>query len=283
MLRQDDVHVSGIGVPQAATWVPGRVSGVGFAGAGVALELLGPYIERAKKAIGDFLFGTSYDAFADFVNAVARSDANVEPGANTVETITRCLAAGIVPIYCSDSEGTRNNIIREFKARGWNGKPWGQRYAKGGGSYTWWYGVILRTADAPAATVARAQAAAAPDLQAAMTKTVKLCVDAKHRMRTYGGDENYDAMIVEAVPVLPAVTETTRPAPDAVTFRPSPFTTPPGTGPTAPPPAVSPPEPPGPASSPVVMERLLSLVETLALRRSLAGRGVGGRGVKNIL
>jgi len=199
----------GLGAPPVFT--PGRmdglgsVDGLGFPGAAEAANLALPWIKKGLAAIANWITGGGpYDAYRDFVNRVAETDANTTPGATNEETIANCLAVGIVPIYCSDSEGTRNNLMREFAARGWQNKGWGQSYSIGWGQKTWWFGLILKTADAPAALVQRAQQRAIPDMDSAWRKTMKLCVDAKHHMRSYGGTEDYDDMIQSAVPVVPA-------------------------------------------------------------------------------
>lgn len=263
VLRRDGLSAGGL-------YVPGRPHGLGqFPGAAEAAALAMPFIKKAIEKVGSWLFGSHQDAYLNFANAVARSDAGVEPGANPAETIARCLAVGVIPIYCSDSEGTRDNIAREFGLRGWTGiEKWSNAYDAGFGRKSWWFGLIARTKDAPAQIVASATQRAAADLQGAWNRTVGFCIDAKHRMRAYGGNENYEEMIVDAIPVLPstgaaATTTTTTgaqppapgaqlvststttttpraPAPSAVLVRPVSRPTPAPSAPAAVPPAAMP-------------------------------------------
>ena len=157
----------------------GITTGTGAAiGAGVGAVVGG--------AAGALLSGTEYTPYNDYVNGVARSDARVELGSTIDETLVRTLLAGWIPIYCSDSEITRNNILREFASRGWQGKGWWQRYHKGGGNYTHWYGATFNITDAPQTIVQQAV------LDGTKAKTV--LVAAKQWMRSQGGTENYDEM-----------------------------------------------------------------------------------------
>ena len=109
-----------------------------------------------------------------------------------------------MPIYCSDSVGTRDQIAAGFSERGWVNKRWGQSYNAGWGTKKWWYGVILNVADAPAGKLEakRAAVAAANSYSEEMRKTVALCMNAKAEMRTYGGREDFDDMIQRALPVF---------------------------------------------------------------------------------
>jgi len=211
-------------------YVPGRLDGLGqMPGASEAVAAAMPFIKKALEAAKNWLVGTTYDAYTNFVNRVAEADAGVQPGASNPETIAKCLAVGVIPVYCSDSQGTRDNIFREFTARGWTGiERWSNAYSAGFGRKTWWYGLIARTKDAPAQIVASATQRAAADLQSAWNRTIDFCINAKGRMRHYGGNENYEEMIVDAIPVLPstgaaATTQTTTgaqpPAPGAQLVR----------------------------------------------------------------
>jgi hypothetical protein len=213
-------------------YVPGRLDGLGqMPGASEAVAAAMPFIKKALEAAKNWLVGTTYDAYTNFVNRVAEADAGVQPGASNPETIAKCLAVGVIPVYCSDSQGTRDNIFREFTSRGWTGiERWSNAYSAGFGRKTWWYGLIARTKDAPPQIVASATQRAAADLQSAWNRTIDFCINAKGRMRHYGGNENYEEMIVDAIPVLPTTgaaattqttTGTTPPAPGAQLVRPA--------------------------------------------------------------
>lgn len=243
----------GIDVVEVQGGYPARV-GVDWAAIAEAAK---PYIKKAIAAISDWFAGTTYDAFGDFTKAVAISDALIPAEAagamTTEERIGASLAAGVTPIYCSDSEGARNRIWQEFKNRGWEGERWGGRYASGGGSYKWYFGVIMHLrggaqggSDCPPDILAAAKTAAAADYTTALARTLNLCRDAKGQFKQYNkvSDPDFDTLIKVAVPVFPTATPPPAPQPtppptpprQTPPIRPAPRT-PVRTGPAPTPPA----------------------------------------------
>lgn len=209
---------------------------VGF-GESEAIAAVMPFVEKAIGAAKDWLFGVSYDAFADFANAVAKKDAGVEPGANPAATIAACFTKGIVPVYCSDSPGTMNNLDAAFRTRGIVGKRWKGAYSSGLGDKRDYYGLIYKVSDIPQRLRDQAATRAGSDYDGAMARTIKLCTDAKSHMRTYGGSEDYDALALDLVPILPPAASAPRPLTDALKTSPE---VPPGSVPTTPPAVTAP-------------------------------------------
>ena len=116
------------------------------------------------------------------------------------------LANGWVMIYCSDSQGTVQNIIREFGTRGWTFTHRTDDYwlDKLHTRRITHYIAIGRASEAPQA-VKDAAAAQAQRLgpEESLKRTMKFLTGAKGYMKTYGGTENYDEMIVDALVVVP--------------------------------------------------------------------------------
>ena len=229
--------------------------------AAAAMSAAGPYGAAAgavlsvlNKVFGPLFKVKPYDAADDYPKDVARAKSITLPGdqKDRAANFAMILASGWVPIYCSDSQGTRDNIFREFTARGWSGgERWSNSHGATIGSKTWWYGVHFPIATFPAAVKAAAEARAATlPAGEALKRTMSLCIDAKHRMRSYGGTENYDEMLLDAFPVIPAVSADVRlPAPG-----PTPPGLPAGSRPVTPP-AARAPTPPA-ARAPAAPARL---------------------------
>jgi hypothetical protein len=121
-----------------------------------------------------------------------------------LDNLAALLANGVVPVYCSDSAGTQANILREFATRGWTGQPWHDAYKldKLGVRKIDHYGILYSLSAAPPATSGKGTDQAQRLGQEESTKrTIKFLTAAKAFMRTYGGTEDYDAMIVDAIPV----------------------------------------------------------------------------------
>jgi len=176
--------------------------------------------------VREFFTGTSYNAFLDYYNGVARA-AGIDGGNDPKEILGRLLQAGWIPIYCSDSVGTRDDIYDQFKKLGWTGTRWGQRYAKGGGSYSWWYGVHFKLADAPTALVDKAKRdACGRDLAARLQQTLDVLTNAKGKMKTYGGNvsktdpTSFETLALLAVPISPEMCNTVQPPAATSAFGP---------------------------------------------------------------
>ena len=195
--------------------------------------LAGAILAGVYKLLGPYFFVKPYEPADDYPKAIAAAKGIALPGdgKDRAANIAACIAGGWLPIYCSDSEGTRNNIAREFEIRGWfGGEKWSNRHgAEITTSYTWWYGVHFPLAGYPsewkAKAIAKANADASTDT--ALKRMMSFITNAKARMRTYGGDEDYDRMIIESWPMVPsdAATEdrqvTVTPRADAGTLPPA--------------------------------------------------------------
>jgi hypothetical protein len=153
-----------------------------------------------QQALTSAFSGETYDAFRDYLNAVARSDAKVPSGATNEETLAKILSAGWVPIYCSNSEATRDAILTEFELRGWVGKTWYQRYQKGILQYTHWYGATFKLADAPPTLINQAVAEACRNPADFLSKVGKFITDAKSHV-IIGGVTDWPTLMKYAVPV----------------------------------------------------------------------------------
>lgn len=103
--------------------------------------------------------------FGDYVNAVAASDAKVERGSSTAETLARVLAKGWIPIYCSNAPtrsgfaiatGQRSTgkggaalmtvVAANLRNAGWEGKSW-----RSGNYYGWTVNANIAPADVASA------------------------------------------------------------------------------------------------------------------------------------
>ncbi len=171
--------------------------------------LAGAILAGVYKLLGPYFFVKPYEPADDYPKAIAAAKGITLPdeGKNRAANIGACIANGWLPIYCSDSEGTRNNIAREFEIRGWfGGEKWSNRHgAEITTSYTWWYGVHFPLANYPEAYKAKAIAKANADSSTdiAIKRTMAFITNAKSRMRTYGGDEDYERMLLESWPLVP--------------------------------------------------------------------------------
>jgi len=149
-----------------------------------------------------------YEAVVDYPR-IARAKGITLDETSREAMFASLIMGGWLPIYCSDSQGTRDNIFREFEKRGWTGaERWSNRHgslaAQDVGLGTWWYGVHFPLANVPREWAERAVARAKtfPDPAESIKRTGEFCIDAKHRMRAYGGDEDFDAMMLDAIPVV---------------------------------------------------------------------------------
>jgi hypothetical protein len=185
-----------------------------------AISAMGPYgaaagaVLSVLKKVFTVLFTVKpFSAADDYPKDVAKAKGVTLPGdgKDRAANMAAILANGWVPIYCSDSVGTRDNIFREFSARGWTGgERWSNKHASIiGTSASWWYGVHFPIAGCPQAIKDAATARMTTIGQEEAAKRIlKLCTDAKSFMRSYGGTEDYDTMVVDAYPVAPAAITT---------------------------------------------------------------------------
>lgn len=156
----------------------------------------------AGGAVTSWTTGDTFDAYKDFLNNVARTVANVTPGATPEDTVNRILAAGYIPIYCNDSEKTRDDIVIAFENLGWVSKPWSQKNNLGFSRTSWHYGTTYKLTDAPRAVVARAKIKACLNLTDYTNELLKFAADAKAYLQ--GNDApNWEDLIARIVPVAP--------------------------------------------------------------------------------
>jgi hypothetical protein len=225
-----------------AVYTPGRLDGLGafgFAPVAAAAAAVMPYIEKAIAKAKNWLFGqANIDSFGDFLRWAAKQ-AEVPASADHATTVADCLSKGIVPIYCSNSQDARDKLSTEFERLGWSGATsgrWWQRYEMGFGKKWHGLGFVMRTSNASADLVRRAQERAIADLPGALRKTIDLCLDGKgNYAAAKAGTVSYADLALTAVPVLPAGAATQAPGPGAVQVAP------PGTAPTSAPMQVRPP------------------------------------------
>jgi hypothetical protein len=197
----------------------GSTTGTALDVAQTAMASAGPYgaiaatiLSFGRKLLGFLTSMPPHDSFGYLMRWLAENrDPKTtlpKPGdtspAGHLANLTALIQNGWILVYCSDSAGTRDNVWREFGARGWQGERKADRFPadKLGITHSTYHAVFFRLSDAPAEWRAKAAAHAAQvGHDQAMQETVKFLTDAKHSMRTYGGDENYDRMMLAAIPV----------------------------------------------------------------------------------
>jgi len=196
---------------------------IGFIpGIEAAATALLPYVEKAFSELGDKFLGTDYDALRDLIKNVGKAEAGIELTGNAgkrAAEIPKLWASGVGILYCSDSEGTRREILELLKAQGFVGlKAWWQAYDKGGFQKSHWYGIIVTIDGVPQALRDAAAAGFAADPQGWVSRSLGWALDVKGKRELALADPARYAAL--SVPLAAAGRAASEPAPGQDTGRP---------------------------------------------------------------